>query len=123
MSQRGDELIARGAALLASSPSARLWAITVVGPAPSHGTLASIPALLAAGADPSCLSWSEEDYVAMAAAALRACDDHGSCQDFSLSMSSVYNRYSALHGAALGFDGALVSQLARAASSVDAGRL
>jgi hypothetical protein len=119
VSQRGDALIARGAALLASSPSARLWAITVVGPAPSHGTLASIPGLLAAGADPSYLSWSEEDYVAMALAALRACSDHDRSTDLAPPVCSIHNRYSALHGAALSSEGALVSQLARAASSVD----
>jgi hypothetical protein len=118
---RGDALLARGASLLAASPDARLWAIAVCGPAPgAHGALADVPALLAAGADPSALAWPEWDYVAMAAAALRACADAGGYE--SAGLPCALNRYAALHGAALADasdDGALVALLARAASSVD----
>jgi hypothetical protein len=117
---RGDALLARGASLLAASPDARLWAIVVCGPAPSHGTLADVPALLAAGADPAALGWEEWDYVTIAAAAMRACADNGGYTRASLAISCAMNRYAALHGATLDHgDGALVASLARAASNVD----
>ena len=115
---RGDALLARGASLLAASPDARLWAIVVCGPAPSHGTLKDVPALLAAGADPAALAWPEWDYVAIAAAAMRACADHDGGAENVLPLA--LNRYAALHAASLyADDGALVALLAPAASNVD----
>ena len=119
-SLRGDALLARGASLLAACPHARLWAIAVCGAAPSHGTYADVPALLAAGADPAYLGWPEWDFVAIAAAAMRACTDHGDRCDENV-VPVTMNRYAALHAAALVDDGkgTFVAQLAPAASDVD----
>jgi hypothetical protein len=108
-----DALIGRGAALLAASPSAKLWAHAVC------GLPCDARALLAAGADPSA-RLPEGDYVAVAAAALRASAERGNEAATGAWFPQVLNRYAALHGAALASDGgALAALLAPAASDVD----
>ena len=109
----GDALLAHGDTLLASSPSARLWAVVMCGASDDVG------ALLAAGADPVAV-WPQNDFLGISAAALRASADRGApISERERVLPLILNQYTALHGAAYANDGALITTLASATSRVD----
>ena len=116
----GDALLAHGDALLASSPSARLLALAFA----LCGAPDDVGALLAAGADPVAV-WPQNDFIAIAAAALRAAAIRDSTNpahnphNLRPAVALIMNQYTALHGAAYFNNGVLITALASATSSVD----